>query len=80
MVLSSFILLIMGMGTTFVFLFVLIICTNISSKVSAKYAYLMSEPEQKKAKPVAKPAAAAAGNDDEIAAAIAVALVKHSGK
>ena len=41
MILSSFILLIMGMGTTFVFLFVLIICTNISSKVSSKYAYLM---------------------------------------
>ena len=79
MILSSFILLIMGMGTTFVFLFVLIICTNISSKVSSKYAYLMPEPELKKVKPVAKPAAAA-GNDDEIAAAIAVAIVKHAGK
>ena len=45
---SGVILLIAGMGMTFIFLIIQIICTNISSKVSAKFAHLIQEPEPKK--------------------------------
>ncbi len=75
---SGVILLIAGMGMTFIFLIIQIICTNISSKVSAKFAHLIQEPEPKK--PAKKPAAAAApkGNDAAIIAAIAAALHHHN--
>ena len=74
---SGVILLIAGMGMTFVFLIIQIICTNISSKVSAKFAHLIQEPEPKK--PAKKPAAAATkGNDAAIIAAIAAALHHHN--
>ena len=74
---SGVILLIAGMGMTFVFLIIQIICTNISSKVSAKFAHLIQEPEPKK--PAKKPAAAAPkGNDAAIIAAIAAALHHHN--
>ena len=72
---SGVILLIAGMGMTFVFLIIQIICTNISSKVSAKFAHLIQEPEPKK--PAKKPAAAK-GNDAAIIAAIAAALHHHN--
>ena len=75
---SGVILLIAGMGMTFIFLIIQIICTNISSKVSAKFAHLIQEPEPKK--PAKKPAAATApkGNDAAIIAAIAAALHHHN--
>ena len=74
---SGVILLIAGMGMTFIFLIIQIICTNISSKVSAKFAHLIQEPEPKK--PAKKPAAAASkGNDAAIIAAIAAALHHHN--
>lgn len=75
---SGVILLIAGMGMTFIFLIIQIICTNISSKVSAKFAHLIQEPEPKK--PAKKPAAAAApkSNDAAIIAAIAAALHHHN--
>lgn len=72
---SSLILLVMGMGTTFVFLYILILCTNLSSKFVPKLAKFIPDPEPKKP---AKPATAAKPADDDaaIAAAIAVALLK----
>ena len=75
---SGVILLIAGMGMTFIFLIIQIICTNISSKISSKFAHLIQEPEPKK--PAKKPAAAAApkGNDAAIIAAIAAALHHHN--
>lgn len=72
---SSLILLVMGMGTTFVFLYVMILCTNLSSKFVPKLAKFLPDPEPKKAKPAAKPATAAA-DDEAIVAAIAAAMVK----
>ena len=69
---SAFILLVMGMGTTFVFLYVMILCTKLNAKFVPRLAKFVPEPELKKA-PVAKPAA----NDDEaVVAAIAAAMVK----
>ncbi len=68
---SAFILLVMGMGTTFVFLYVMILCTKLSAKFVPRLAKFIPEPEVKKA-PVAKPAA----DDEAIVAAIAAAMVK----
>ncbi len=69
---SAFILLVMGMGTTFVFLYVMILCTKLSAKFVPRLAKFIPEPELKKA-PAAKPAAA---DDDAVIAAIAAAMVK----
>ncbi len=68
---SAFILLVMGMGTTFVFLYVMILCTKLSAKFVPRLAKFIPEPEVKKA-PAAKPAA----DDEAIVAAIAAAMVK----
>ena len=68
---SAFILLVMGMGTTFVFLYVMILCTKLSAKFVPRLAKFIPEPELKKA-PAAKPAA----DDDAVIAAIAAAMVK----
>lgn len=74
---SSLILLVAGMGMTFIFLLVQVLCTNISSKITARFAYLLPEPVPKKptAKPVAKPQA----DEDEIVAAMAAAI-HHASK
>ena len=69
---SSLILLVMGMGITFVFLYILILCTKLSSHFVPKLAHFIPEPEVKKPKPAAKPAA----DDEAIVAAIAAAMVK----
>lgn len=75
---SGFILLIAGMGMTFLFLSVQILCTNFFSKIAGKFAGLVPEPEVKK--PVKKAAAPAPAQDDsEIIAAIAAALHHHRG-
>ena len=68
---SAFILLVMGMGTTFVFLYVMILCTKLSAKFVPRLAKFIPEPEVKKA-PAPKPAA----DDEAIVAAIAAAMVK----
>ena len=65
---SSLILLVMGMGTTFVFLYILILCTKLSSRFVPKLAHFIPEPEVKKPKPAA--------DDEAIVAAIAAAMVK----
>ena len=75
---SGFILLIAGMGMTFVFLIIQIICTNISSKISAKFAHLIKEPEPKKPVKKAPAATAPKSNDGAMIAAIAAALHHHN--
>lgn len=72
MIKSGVILLLAGMGMTFIFLYVQIICTNISSKVTGKFANLIPEPEVKK--PAKKAAPAPQQQDDAIVAAIAAAI------
>ena len=77
---SAFILLLAGMGMTFVFLIVQIFCTKLSSLVTKNFNNLVPEPEAKVKKPAAKPAAKKDDDDaDEIVAAIA-AVLHHNSK
>lgn len=73
--LSALIVMVVGMGFVFAFLFIQVLATDRFAKIAAKYSYLLPEPE----KPVARKPAAAAANDGEVAAAI-VAALKQSGK
>ena len=73
---SAFILLVAGMGMTFVFLIVQIFCTKLSSLVCKNFSNLIPEPEVKK--PAAKPAPKKDDNAEEIVAAIAAALHHNS--
>lgn len=68
-------LMVFGMGFVFVFLTLLVFTTRGMSSMVAKYA-----PEAApaaKPKPVAKPAAAAAGNNDELVAVMTAAVHKY---
>ena len=72
-IMSGLILQVAGMGMTFLFLIVQILCTNFFSSISGKFAGLVPEPEVKK--PVKKAAAPAPKQDDlELVAAIAAAI------
>ena len=75
---SAFILLLAGMGMTFVFLIVQIFCTKLSSLVTKNFNNLVPEPEAKVKKPAAKPAAKKDDDADEIVAAIAAVLHHNS--
>ena len=75
---SAFILLVAGMGMTFVFLVVQIFCTKLSSLVTRNFSHLVPEPEAKAKKPAAKPAPEKEDDADEIVAAIAAALHHNS--
>jgi len=68
---SALILLVAGMGTTLAFLTIQALLTTISAKVSAKFAYLMPEPEVKKP---ARKSAPKSEDDGEVIAAIAAAI------
>lgn len=74
---SAFILLVAGMGMTFVFLIVQIWCTKASSIITKRFNNLIQEPEPKK--PAPKKAAPAAAGTEEIIAAVAAAI-HHSSK
>lgn len=71
-IMSGLILLVAGMGMTFLFLIVQILCTNFFSSISGKFAGLVPEPEVKK--PVKKAAPAPKQDDLELVAAIAAAI------
>ncbi len=68
---QGLVLMIAGMGIVYFFLFVLIIITKISCAGIARFDYIFPKDAPKKA-----PAKAAAGDDANIALAIAVALNK----
>ena len=72
---SAFILLVAGMGTTLLFLSIQALLTTISAKISAKFAYLMPEPEPKKAAP--KKAAPKKDDDSEELIAVLTAAAHH---
>lgn len=74
-ILNALILTVVGMGFVFFFLAIQVLVTNLASKIGAKFAYMLPEPEKKK--PVAPKAATS--NDGEIVAAI-VAALKSQGK
>ncbi len=81
---SSLILMVSGMGMTFLFLIVQVIFTNLSSKWTAKFAYLLPEPAPKKVpKPAApaKPKAVAEpeAEDTAVVAAIIAAIQHYQG-
>ena len=71
---NGLILLVLGMGTVFVFLAVLIFATKLMGKIVKKFVPEVPETKQPAASAVVT--APAAGNDAEIAAAICAAVVQ----
>ncbi|MCR5732728.1 MAG: OadG family protein [Sphaerochaetaceae bacterium] len=71
---DGFILLVLGMGTVFVFLTILIFATTAMSKIVAKIAPAKAPAPVKKSAPKA---AAAGAQDAEVAAAIAAAYARN---
>ena len=72
---SALILMVAGMGMTFVFLLIQIWCTDLSSKIAARFAHLIPEPAPKKnGKPAPVKAPAATADDAEVVAAIVAAI------
>ena len=72
---SALILMVAGMGMTFVFLLIQIWCTDLSSKIAARFAHLIPEPVPKKnGKPAPVKAPAATADDAEVVAAIVAAI------
>ncbi|MGI6356167.1 MAG: OadG family protein [Lentisphaerae bacterium] len=69
---TALILMIAGMGMTFLFLMLQIWCTEKTSKISARFSHLVPDSEPKKS---SKPAPAApAADEGEVVAAIAAAI------
>ena len=72
---SALILMVAGMGMTFVFLLIQIWCTDLSSKIAARFAHLVPEPTPKKnGKPAPAKAPVATADDGEVVAAIVAAI------
>lgn len=74
---NGLMLMIIGMGTVFAFLTLMVFCIQLSAKVTARFAHLMPEPEKKK--PKARPAAAPAATEDqgELLAVLGAAVAKY---
>ncbi|HOG49894.1 MAG TPA: OadG family protein [Lentisphaeria bacterium] len=75
---TALILLIAGMGMTFLFLLIQIWCTEQSSKISARFSHLVPDPEPKKSSKPAPVKAAPVADEGEVVAAIAAAI--HAAK
>ncbi len=75
---DGLVLLVLGMGTVFVFLVILIYATKLMSKICMKFDKPAAQPVKKTSQsaPSAKPAVSARSNDAAIAAAIAAAYDK----
>ncbi len=67
-ILNALILTVVGMGFVFFFLAIQVFVTNMASKLGARFAYLLPEPEKK------KPAPAKAADDGALIAAIVAAV------
>ncbi len=74
---DGLILLILGMGTVFLFLTILIFATAAMSRIVAKIAPEKAPAPVKKSAPQAAVAAGAAAQDAEVAAAIAAAYARN---
>ncbi len=68
---QGLVLLISGMGIVYIFLMVLVVVTNVASKIVPKFNHILPDEAPKK-----KPAPAAASDDAAIALAIAVARAR----
>ena len=69
-------LMLLGMGTVFVFLTLLVLCTNLMSRILARFA-----PEIPQAAAVRHaPAAGQAGSDEQLRAVIVAAIHAHRSK
>ncbi len=75
---NGFMLMVIGMGTVFAFLTVMVLCIQASAKLTTRFAHLVPEPEKKKPK-AKKPAAApaAAGDDGALVAVLTAAVAKY---
>ncbi|MDX9980394.1 MAG: OadG family protein [Lentisphaeria bacterium] len=75
---NGLMLMVIGMGTVFAFLTVMVLCIQASAKVAARFAHLIPEPEKKKPK-AKKPAAPAApaGDDGALVAVLTAAVAKY---
>ncbi|HQL10553.1 MAG TPA: OadG family protein [Lentisphaeria bacterium] len=80
LIVSSLILLVAGMGVTFVFLIIQVWCTNLSSKITARYSHLLPDPTPKKAPVKAAAKAPAKADDGELVAVISAAIQHRTGK
>jgi len=75
---NGLLLMVIGMGTVFAFLTLMVLSIQLSAKLAAKYAHLLPEEEKKKLK--ARKAAvpkAAAEDDGALVAVLSAAVAKH---
>lgn len=75
MILSALIVMLVGMSFVFAFLLIQVICTSLFSKIAAKYSYLLPEPQKN-----VKKAAPAAAQDKAVLAAVVAAALHQDGK
>jgi oxaloacetate decarboxylase gamma subunit len=74
---NGLLLMIIGMGTVFAFLSIMVVCINISAKVAAKFAHLLPE-EAKKPRPKKAAAKPKATEDDgAVLAVVSAAVAKY---
>lgn len=74
---DGLILLLLGMGTVFIFLILLVYITKLMSKICAKFEPAPAAPVQKAPSAATAPKTVAKSNDAAIAAAIAAAYDKE---
>ena len=79
MIKSGLILLVAGMGTTFLFLIIQAVITNALAWLTKPFANLLPEPTPKKPAPPAKKPAQPAEDESAVVAAIA-AVLHHASK
>jgi len=75
---NGLLLMVIGMGTVFSFLTVMVLCILLSAKLAAKFSHLL--PEEEKKKPKAKKAVAPkapAEDDGALVAVLSAAVAKH---
>ncbi|MFA6814803.1 MAG: OadG family protein [Lentisphaeria bacterium] len=74
LVINALILMVLGMGFVFMFLGIQILLTKVSSKIAAKYSYLIPEPQKAAKKKPVKRAVQPAQNNGELVAVITSAI------
>jgi oxaloacetate decarboxylase gamma subunit len=74
---NGLLLMVIGMGTVFAFLTVMVVCIKISAKLAAKFAHLLPEEEKKPRAKKSAPKAKAAGDDGAVLAVVSAAVRKY---